>query len=94
MFLFNSGLFWFIQGVLVCLVIGGLRAWMADMQIPMPWWKWLLVGGWLVFVGMSIAYVGTSLGEGEPHAARMGGLFGGVLAVISAVILGRILRWR
>ena len=94
MFLFNSGLFWFIQGIFVCLIIGGLRAWMADKQIPMPWWKWLLAGAWLVFVAVSIAYVGTSLGEGEPHAARMGALFAGVLAVISAVILGRVLRWR
>lgn len=94
MFLFDSGLFWFIQGLFVCLAIGGLRAWTADRQISMPWWKWLLISGWVVFVGMSIAYVGTSLGEGEAHAARMGALFAGVLAVISAVILGRILRWR
>ncbi len=94
MFLFECGLFWFVEGVLACLTLLGLKAWMQDRQIPMPWWKWLLASGWLIFVGMGIAYVGTSLGENEVQAARMGGLFAGVIAIISGVVLWRMLRWR
>jgi len=94
MTLFDGGLFWFLQGVLACLAILGGKIWLEDKQIRMPWWKWSLVALWTVFVGGTVAYVGTSLGEGEPQAALMGALFAGVIAVISAVVLWRILRWR
>ena len=94
MVLFDSGLFWFVEGILVCLTLLGLKAWMQDKHIPMPWWKWLLVCVWLILVGTGIAYVGTSLGENELQAARMGGLFTAVIAIISAVMLWRALQWK
>jgi len=94
MFVFDTGLFWFAEGVLACLAVVGLKLWMEDRRIAMPWWKWFLVAGWIVFAGVSVAFVGTSLGENEPRAAVMAALFAGVIALISAVVLWRVLRWR
>lgn len=88
---FNSGLFWFIEGILACLAVLGLRAWLADKGIPMSWWKWLLVITWMAFVGFTIAFIGTSLGEGEPHAALVGGIIFGVISLIFGVGLRRFL---
>lgn len=36
---FTSGFFWFLEGVLFCSVIMGLRTWSEDRGIPMPYWK-------------------------------------------------------
>jgi hypothetical protein len=94
MFVFSSNLFWFVQGILACVAMWGLSIWMQDKHIPMPWWKWLLVMLWLCIAGFSLAFVGTSLAEGEVQAAYLGGLFGGVIAVIAGVVIGRVLRWR
>lgn len=92
--IFGHQLFWFVQGILFCLALWGFKIWMQDKQIPMPWWKWILVVVWLCFLGVSLAFVGTSLAEGETHAALLGGLWGGVIAVIAAVVIGRVLRCR
>jgi hypothetical protein len=94
MWIFDSQLFWFVQGVLACLAVVGFKCWTEDRHIRMAWWKWILVASWIVFVGAALAFVGTSLGEGESRAAIMGALFAGVLGLISAVALWRILRWR
>lgn len=90
---FTSGLFWFIEGIFACLVVLGLKIWAEDRDIPMPWWKWILSFLWLVWVGFTLAFVGTSLGEGEPHAALMGGIIFGVVSVILGVGLWRLLRF-
>jgi hypothetical protein len=88
---FNSGLFWFIEGVLACLAVLGLRAWLADKGISMRWWKWLLVIAWMTFAGFTLAFIGTSLGEGEPRAALVGGIIFGVVSLIFGVGLWRLL---
>lgn len=92
--IFGHELFWFFQGILFCLAMWGLRIWMQDRHIRMPWWKWTLVVLWLCFAGLSLAFVGTSLAEGEVQAATLGGLWGGVIAVISGVAIGRVLQWK
>jgi hypothetical protein len=91
---FDHGLFWFVEGILACLALWGLRTWMQDRHMPMSWWKWLLVVAWMGFAGLSLAFVGTSLAEGEVQAAYLGGLWSAVIAVISAVVIGRVLLWR
>ncbi|MCP4452074.1 MAG: hypothetical protein GY809_11475 [Planctomycetes bacterium] len=91
---FGLGLFWFIQGILTCLALWGLRIWMQDRRIPMPWWKWLLVILWTGVAGLSLAFVGTSLAEGEMQAAYLGGLAGGVVAIVGAVVIGRVVLWK
>jgi len=89
---FTSGAFWFVEGILVCLVVIGLKIWMEDRGVPMPAWKWILTCGWLVVLGVTIAFVGTCLGEREYHAARQGGLIFGTIVVVTGVILWRLLR--
>ena len=85
MWLFDSSLFWFVQGLLACLALVGFKLWTEDRHIRMQWWKWILVLVWMAFVGASVAFVGTSLGENEPRAAILGGLFAGMIALIGAV---------
>ena len=88
--IFNSGFFWFAEGILVCIVALGIRAWALDRSIPMPWWKWVAVSVWALFTGFAIAFVGTSLGEGEPTAAVQGGIMFGIVAVLSGVGVWRL----
>ena len=91
---FNSGLFWFIEGILACLMIIGLKVRMEDRGIPMPFWKWLIFGLWVLLAGFTIAFVFTSLGEREPTAALFGGIIFGVISIISGVGIWRLLHRR
>ena len=91
---FNSGFFWFIEGVLAFLTILALKIWAEDKKIPMPFWKWPIVIAWLLFICACVAYVGTSIGEGETSAALMGTVFGFVIIVISGVIVWRFIKLR
>ena len=91
MHFFNSGLFWFLEGVFACLVVIGLKTWMEDKGIPMPFWKWILFGLWVFFFGFTIAFVGTSIGENEITAAKIGGILFGLISIISGFILWRLL---
>ena len=54
MHFFNSGLFWFLEGVFVCLAVIGFKIWMEDRKIPMPYWKWILLGIWVLFFAASV----------------------------------------
>ena len=92
MHFFNSGLFWFLEGVFVCLTVIGFKIWMEDRGIPMPFWKWILLGIWVLFFGFTIAFIGTSLGEKEPKAAILGGVIFGLAVIITGVGLWRVLR--
>ena len=91
MHFFTSGLFWFLEGILACLVVIGLKIWTEDRSIPMPSWKWILFGLWILFFGFTIAFVGTSIGEKEITAALRGGILFGLVSVISGVGLWRVL---
>ena len=88
---FSSGLFWFLEGIFACLFIIGFKFWAEDREYIMPLWKWLLLGIWIVLFGFTLAFVGTSLGEGEPNAALFGGIIFGLITIISAVGLWRII---
>ena len=88
---FNSGLFWFIEGILACLVIIGLKIAMEDRGIPMPIWKWILIVLWIFLFGFTIAFIGTNIGEKEMTAAKLGGLVFGLLSVVTGVGLWRLL---
>jgi len=91
MHFFNSGLFWFFEGIFACLVVIGLKIRMEDRGIPMPFWKWILFGLWILFFGFTIAFIGTNIGENEMTAAIRGGLIFGIISIISAVSLWRVL---
>jgi hypothetical protein len=89
--IFNSGFFWFVEGVLFVVILLALRAWARDRRLPMPPWKWALFLLWLAFGGFTLAFVGTSFGEGEPTAGLRGGLLFGLITVIGGVGLRRVL---
>ena len=89
---FNSGTFWFIEGILAVVVFLAFRAWMEDRGVRLTWWKWILVGLWVLLAGATIAFVGTSLGERETTAAFRGGILFGLVTVVSAVGLWRLLH--
>ena len=88
--IFDSGLFWFVEGILCCVMALGVGAWSRDRSIPMMWWKWVVLAVWVLFTGFTIAFVGTSLGEGEPTAAVQGGIMFGIVAVLSGVGVWRV----
>ena len=88
--IFNSGPFWFVEGILFCIMILGFKAWVSDRSIPMLWWKWLAFILWVLFLGFTIAFVGTSLGEGEASAAKRGGIFFGIIVMLSGVGVWRL----
>jgi hypothetical protein len=89
---FNSGLFWFIEGILATIFVLGFRVWMEDRGVRMNWWKWGLLGIWVLFAGFTIAFVGTSLGENETTAAFRGGVIFGVISIVSGVGLWRVIH--
>ena len=91
MSIFNSGFFWFIEAILTCLVILGIKTWAEDRGIKLTWWKWLLILLWFSLAGFTLAFVGTSLGENEPIAALRGGVLFGVLTIILGVACWRLL---
>jgi hypothetical protein len=91
MHLFNSGMFWFIEGIFACLVVIGLKITMEDRGIPMPLWKWALFVLWILVLGFTIAFVGTNIGEKEMTAAKLGGLVFGLLSAVTGVGLWRLL---
>lgn len=88
---FNSGLFWFVEGILCCVLLLGLRAWIQDRGIAMTWWKWLAFVAWVCLAGFTIAFVGTSLGEGERTAALRGGLLFGIMSALSGAGVWRLI---
>jgi hypothetical protein len=90
--IFNSGLFWFVEGILAVVVVLAFRRWAADRGLPMPAWKWALFLLWLGLAGFTIAFVGTSFGEGEPAAATRGGFLFGFLTILAAFGFWRLLH--
>jgi hypothetical protein len=70
----------------------GLSIWARDRATQMRWWKWTTFLVWVLFAGFAIAFVGTSLGEKETSAAVRGGLFFGLIAVLSGVGVWRIVK--
>ncbi len=89
---FNSGIFWFIEGIILCVVIIAFNIWMKEKEIPMPFWKWLSLGIWILIFGFTIAFIGTSMGENEPGAAMKGGILFGIISIVSGAGLWRLIR--
>jgi hypothetical protein len=88
--IFNSGLLWFVEGILLVVILLAVRAWAEDRGLRVPAWKWLLFLVWIGLAGFTTAFVGTSFGEGEPVAATRGGLLFGLVTVIAGIGLWRV----
>ena len=91
MWFFTSGAFWFVEGILVVLAMIALKVWMKERHTPMPLWKWVVVVLWLLMLGFTIAFIGTSVGENELVAAEKGGILFSVICVIAGAGLWRLL---
>jgi len=91
---FMSGTFWFVEGILCSLVFIGFKVWMQDRSIELTWWKWCLLILWILIFGFTITFITTSLGERETVAAYKGGIFFGVITIITFVGLWRLLEFR
>ncbi|MCP4151836.1 MAG: hypothetical protein GY757_29100 [bacterium] len=89
---FTSGLFWFIEGILACLVFTGFKTWMEERGTPMPWWKWVLFASWIGLFGFTIAFAFTSAAENEMDAAIKGGILFGLITVITGVGFWRVIN--
>lgn len=89
--LFNSGWFWFVEGILLVIAVMGFRAWAQDRGVRLSPVRWMLVLLWAGLAGFCFAFVGTSFGEGEPTAATRGGLLFGLVTILSGVGLWRFL---
>ena len=94
MVVFDSGVFWFVEGVLACLAVLGFRLWTQDRGIAMPWWKWLLVALWYAVFSLSFFASGTLVGENEPKAGLRVLVLGLFLSLILGVGLVRVLAYR
>ena len=55
-------------------------------------WKWLVVGGWMLMVGFTIAFIGTSVGENEIVAAQKGGIMFSVVCIVTGAVAWRLLQ--
>jgi hypothetical protein len=82
---FQSGVFWIIEGILLCIVLTGLKIWFEDRRISMNFWKWGAVILWIVAFGVYIAFITTSLGENETPAALKGGILFGAILFLAAL---------
>ncbi len=89
---FTSGFFWFIQGILITVIILAFQVWMEDKGVKMIWWKWFLWGLWILVAGFTIAFIFTSLGEGEPTAAVKGGIIFSLITITSGVGIWRLIN--
>ena len=91
MYFFNSGFFWFVEGVFFCLFIIGFRIWMQDKNIQMLFWKWIILVLWILIFTFTIAFITTSIAENEVSAAFKGGILFSVVTIITGVGLWRLL---
>ncbi|MBC8372666.1 MAG: hypothetical protein ISS69_17115 [Phycisphaerae bacterium] len=92
MWFFTSGAFWFAEGIVFVLAITGLKVWMEDRNTPFGLWKCLLASLWMLMLGFTIAFIGTSVGENEIVAAKKGGIIFSVICFITGVVVWRLLR--
>ncbi len=84
---FLGPIFWMAMGALLIFFFKGLATWFEDRQIPMNWWKWLLVVTWCTMV-YGVVIGGTTLfGENEIRAGLFfSGVFGTFVAVVGVAL--------
>ncbi len=90
--IFNSGLFFFVEGILFVFAVYGFRIWMEDRGVVMTWWKWVLTICWLAVLCVTVAFVGTAIGELEYEAASKSAMIFGLTVIVTGVVLWRILN--
>jgi hypothetical protein len=82
---------WIIIGAATVLVTMGANEWFKDLNIPMTWWKWVVLSAWYVFFWLGIAAPFTFMGENEVAAGWRLMAFSLPFLIISGIIVYRIL---
>ncbi len=85
-------LFWMCMGVLIALFFMGLRYWLADANIRMNGWKWLILSGWFFFLAITVAAAFTLMGEGEWTAGKRFLLFFGIVLLLAGSGVWKLLK--
>lgn len=84
-----SFVYWILFGAVTVVIGLGAHAWLQDRQIPMPWWKWIILGLWYVAALGGIAAPFTIMGEDELGAGLR------LLAVnLPVVVITGFVVWR
>jgi len=83
--------YWIVFGAVTVFVIFGAKAFLEDKQIPMKWWKWVVLALWyMVFFGL-IAAPFTIMGEGESAAGWRMLAFNAAVVVVTGLIAWRLI---
>lgn len=88
---FNGNAFWLINGILLVLIVFGVKYFAEDRGWVMTWWKWLLTGIWYLIFTTSFYAWGTLIGENFSGAGFRTFLAGLFISVILGVGLWRLL---
>lgn len=86
-----SFLYWIGFGMVMVLIIAGANAWFKGRDIPMNWWKWVILALWYMGVLMGIGAPFTIMGENEAAAGWRMFAFNIPIIIITGFIVYRIL---
>ena len=91
---FNSGIFWFLTGILFVVVPAGFRAFARDRGWIVSWWKGTLAIAWYCVFMLSFYAWGTLIGENEGVAGFRILILGLFLALVSGIGLWRLMAMK
>lgn len=86
---FNSGIFWFLMGILFVLVAAGFRTYAKGRSWRISWWKGTLAILWYCLFMLTFYAWGTLIGENEGVAGFRILILGLCLCLVSGVCLWR-----
>lgn len=86
-------IFWFVLGGLMVLFIWVLKSYISKNKLKISWLSWVGIVVGLFLSLFSIAWLVTSIREGESRAAGLGLLiFGGLALIILALTRRKIIK--
>jgi len=88
---FNSGIFWFLTGILFVLVAAGFRAFARDRGWILSWWKAALAIAWYGLFMLSFYAWGTLIGENEGVAGFRILILGLCICLVTGIILWKLM---
>jgi hypothetical protein len=91
---FNSGIFWFLMGILFVLAAAGFRAFARDRGWRISWWKAVLAIAWYGLLMLSFYAWGTLVGENEGVAGFRILVLGLFICAVTGIILWKLMAVR
>ncbi|MBC35069.1 MAG: hypothetical protein CL663_03370 [Bacteroidetes bacterium] len=91
--IFSEPFFWIIMGACYTFMFLGASYWAKDLGLKMNVWKWLFTGFWFALLTLTISGGFTLFGENEWRAGYYFLGFLGVIVIILAVVLWRVVKW-